>query len=214
MRRGPNGWARRTDRLSRTSRRDVQSWQRQLEKRSGFAEDPGWYTPPAIEQFGVETLVVRAVVRNFLPESARMIHVASVHELVQQQIAHDLRRLKHEAAVQTDGSACRTASPARALSADRNLLIPIAETARAFGQRRHENGACALPEPGAQGAVREACSARISNQAQDPGRNGARAALRCRPRDARASSAHRRRAQSCAGETVREQRRAAAPEQA
>src|SRR5450755_568773 len=104
-----------------------------------------------------------------------MIHVASVHELVQQEIAHDLGRLKHEAAVQTDGSAGRAASPARALPADRNPSIRIAESARAFGERRDERDACALPEPAAQGAVREACNARISDQAEDPGRNRAHA---------------------------------------
>jgi hypothetical protein len=117
---------------------------------------------------------VRAVTRNFLPECTRMIHVASVHKLVHQKIAHHLWGLKQQATVQTDGSPGGTASPTRALAANGHLLILISQAARAFGERRGENRTCPLGEPGTQGAPHQARIAGSADEAQYSWRNCAR----------------------------------------
>jgi hypothetical protein len=98
---------------------------------------------------------------------------------VHQEITHHFRGLKQQAAIQTDGAACRAAAPACALTADCNASIRKAQGARAFGQRRNQKRVRTLTEPSAQGMPHEACIARIADEAYDPWRNRASVQRAC-----------------------------------
>src|SRR5262245_65537420 len=67
-----------------------------------------------------------------------MVHVARVTELMEQKVAHDLRSLKQQAAIQAHGTAYRAAAPARALAAN---LCPF---------ERQPRVTCEALEPGNQ----------------------------------------------------------------
>src|ERR1700730_17565420 len=173
MSQDPSGSARRTDRASRTSRREDRSWRHAEREASNRAEHPGWHVPPAVEQFAIEAPMLRAVTSHIGPEGARVVHVPSVHEFMHQKVVHDLRGLKEQAAIQADGAARRAAAPARALAADCESPIYSAYVARACRERRGKNSARLAREPSAQRAAHTACVAAISEEAEDAGGDGA-----------------------------------------
>src|SRR5882757_9725242 len=85
-----------------------------------------------------------------LPEAARVVHVERVHQLVNQQVAHHVRPLKQETAIETDGAASRATSPARALATDNYPLEAETQLAGALFECRRQNLLRALHQPATQ----------------------------------------------------------------
>ncbi len=100
--------------------------------------------------------MVGTVLGDALPEAPRMIHVARVRELMNEEIAHDRGPLKQQTAVEADRTARRAASPARALPPDDTLSGTEAELAGTLSQRAPEYLARVRDEPASQGIAQGA----------------------------------------------------------
>src|SRR5271154_6531508 len=81
-------------------------------------EYPAGYRAPAGQQFTVETPIVRLQFFDQPPEIGGVVHVFGVRQLMDEEVAHDLRAQKHQGAVQAHGTARGAASPAGSLASN------------------------------------------------------------------------------------------------
>jgi hypothetical protein len=114
-----------------------------------FREHPGWHSPPAIEQFAIQTLIFRTVSRHGLPKAARMVHVHGMSQLMNKQIPHDRSALKEQAAIETDGTASGATAPSGSLTSDEHPPVLKTELTRTLiqGRAQHFGGAFREPAP-------------------------------------------------------------------
>jgi hypothetical protein len=83
-----------------------------------------------------------------------MIHVSSVAQLVDHEVADDLGALEHQAHVQADRALSRARAPTRALPADHHAAEIKADFPREWVQSHTELGARHAHEPGHEGLAR------------------------------------------------------------
>ena len=55
---------------------------------------------PAFEQLAIKRTPLRAVLRDAIAETRRVVHVVGVRELVDQQVADDFRPLERQTGIQ------------------------------------------------------------------------------------------------------------------
>src|SRR3569623_276467 len=81
-----------------------------------FCQGPGRYVQIAAAQLALVSAEFRHMALHQTPVALPMIEVAGVTQFVNQHVPHEGARQEQQIAVEADGTACRTAAPAAALS--------------------------------------------------------------------------------------------------